>query len=197
MKKIKTAILISGRGSNMKALIEASKDKNFPAQISLVIANKENAKGLEIAQQEGIATEFIDHKKFNSRVEFDREVSATIETHQCELICLAGFMRLLSAEFTEKWTNKAINIHPSLLPDFKGASAAKDAFEAGAKKSGCTVHYLVAEMDAGKIIKQAEVAILPTDTLADLETKILQQEHRIYPEALKTLCEDYKNLCKS
>ena len=190
MKKIKTAILISGRGSNMQSLIEACKNESFPAEISLVISNKENAKGLEVAKNEGITTKFINHKDFSSRVEFDRQVSKEIESHDCEIVCLAGFMRLLSGEFTKKWTGKAINIHPSLLPEFKGGNAVKDAFEAGVKKSGCTVHHLVEDMDAGEIIKQAEVDILDGDSLDDVKARILEQEHKIYPEALKMICVD-------
>ena len=150
---------------------------------------------LEIAQKEGIRTKFIDHKSFSSRKEFDEQMTAEIELSGCEIVCLAGFMRLLSGEFTKKWSGKAINIHPSLLPDFKGANAVRDAFEAGAKKSGCTVHCLVEEMDCGQIIKQAEVEILENDTLNDVKAKILEQEHKIYPEALKEVCEKYILRC--
>lgn len=193
MSKIKTAILISGRGSNMSALIEAAREPSYPAEIALVISNKENAAGIEIARMEGIPTVIIDHKSFNSREKFDQAMDLQIQKAECELVCLAGFMRLLSKEFTEKWSGRAINIHPSLLPAFKGATAIKDAFEAGAKKSGCTVHNLVHEMDAGEIILQAEVDILPDDRLEDVEAKILIQEHKIYPEALKILCQKLKN----
>ncbi len=191
MKKIKTAILISGRGSNMRALIEACKEKAFPAEISLVISNKKDALGLEIAKNEGILTKFIDHKEFSSRIEFDRALSREIEASGCEIVCLAGFMRLLSGEFTRKWAGRAINIHPSLLPEFKGANAVRDAFEAGVEKTGCTVHYLVEEMDSGKIIKQAEVTVFKDDNLEDLKSRILQKEHEIYPLALKEVCDDF------
>lgn len=190
MKKIKTAILISGRGSNMKALIDACKNEDFPAEIALVISNKKDAKGLQIAESDGIKTIFINHKEYDSRVAFDSKISAEIEENGCEIVCLAGFMRLLSAEFTQKWTGKAINIHPSLLPKFKGATAVKDAFEAGEDKSGCSVHYLVEEMDAGQIIAQAEVEIYENDDLGTLEAKILEKEHEIYPKALKILCKE-------
>ena len=190
MKKIKTAILISGRGSNMKALIDACKNEDFPAEIALVISNKKDAKGLQIAAQEGIKTIFINHKEYDSRAGFDSKISEKIEENGCEIVCLAGFMRLLSREFTQKWAGKAINIHPSLLPKFKGATAVKDAFEAKEKKSGCSVHYLVEEMDAGKIIAQAEVDINENDDLATLEARILEKEHEIYPLALKILCEE-------
>lgn len=196
MNKIKTAILISGRGSNMSALIEAAKELDYPAEISLVISNKKDAAGIDVAKNEGIDTKIIEHKNFNSREEFDQALDQAIEEGGCQAVCLAGFMRLLSKEFTEKWSGQAINIHPSLLPEFKGATAVKDAFEAGAKKSGCTVHHLVHEMDAGKIIAQAEVDILQNDQLEDVAAKILIQEHKIYPEALKILCNQLNNAKK-
>ena len=196
MSKIKTAILISGRGSNMSALIEAAKDPDYPAEISLVISNKKDATGIEIAKNEGIDTKIIEHKNFNSREEFDQALDQAIEEANCQAVCLAGFMRLLSKEFTEKWAGQANNIHPSLLPEFKGATAVKDAFEAGAKKSGCTVHHLVHEMDAGEIILQAEVDISQDDELADVEAKILAKEHEIYPKALKILCNQLNNAKK-
>ncbi len=189
MKKIKTAILISGRGSNMENLIKACKDDNFPAEIALVISNKKDAKGLEIAALNGIATKFIDHKNFSSRAEFDAQMSLEIEKHNCQIVCLAGFMRLLSSEFVEKWYNRAINIHPSYLPHFKGADAVGDAIKAGANFSGCTVHLLRSEMDEGPILVQAKVAIEPSDTKESLAAKILKKEHEIYPQALKKLCE--------
>lgn len=188
MTKIKTAVLISGRGSNMQNLIEACKNPDFLAEIVLVISNKKDAKGLEIAENEGIATKFIDHKDFTSRVEFDREISKEIEKAGCQIVCLAGFMRLLSEEFCQKWHDKAINIHPSLLPEFKGADAVGDALKAGAKKTGCTVHYVRHEMDCGPIIEQAAVDVLPSDTKETLAARILEQEHRIYPLALEKVC---------
>lgn len=188
MKKIKTAILISGRGSNMKVLIEACKEGDFPAEIGLVISNKKDAMGLQIAKNEGVETKFIDYKAYDSRAEFDREMTKEIEDAGCEIICLAGFMRLLSGEFTKKWAGRAINIHPSLLPDFKGANAVEDAFNAGVSKAGCTVHYLVEEMDSGEIIEQAAVEVSENDDLESLRAKILEKEHEIYPKALKKLC---------
>jgi len=190
MQKIKVAILISGRGSNMQALIKACENANFPAEIALVISNKQNALGLEFAKSKGIETIFIDHKKFSSRVEFDLAMSTEIAKRNCQLICLAGFMRLLSKEFVEKWSNKIINIHPSLLPQFKGADAVGDAIKAGAKKSGCTVHFVVEEMDAGLIIGQEEVEIFPSDTKEILAERILQKEHQLYAKSLKQVCEN-------
>lgn len=193
MKKIKTAILISGRGSNMKSLIKACEDEKFPAEISLVISNKQDALGLKFAQEQNIATKFIDHRAFSSRKEFDEKISQEIEKHNCEIVCLAGFMRLLSKEFTLKWHNRAINIHPSLLPDFKGANAVRDALAAKATKSGCTTHLVRHEMDSGPIIMQAQVDIFADDNEETLAQKILEQEHKIYPQSLKKLCEMIKN----
>lgn len=195
-KKTKVAILISGRGSNMRALLEACQNKNFPAEIVLVLSNKENAAGLEFAKSQGITTKFIDHKSVSDelspekkREEFDKKVSTEIEKSGAEIICLAGFMRLLSHWFVQRWFNKTINIHPSLLPEFKGADAVGDAIKAGAKKSGCTVHFVREEMDSGPIILQAEVPVLEGDTKEILAARILEQEHKIYPRALKIVCE--------
>ncbi len=188
MKKAKTAILISGRGSNMQALVEACKKEDFPAEVVLVLSNKIDAAGLEFAKKEGIRTVVIDHKNFSSREEFDKKMTEELEKSGAEIICLAGFMRLLSPYFVKHWMGRAINIHPSLLPDFKGADAVGDALKAGAKLSGCTVHFVHEEMDAGPIILQKSVEILPNDTKETLAARILKQEHIIYPEALKILC---------
>ena len=196
-KKIKVAVLISGRGSNMQALVEACEDPQFPAEIVLVLSNKKDALGLEFAKSKNIKTAFIDHKNFSSeanpREAFDRKVSAEIEKSGAEIICLAGFMRLLSGWFAEKWMDRLINIHPSYLPDFKGHDAVGDAIKAGAKFSGCTVHFVWEEMDAGPIIKQARVPVLEGDTKETLAARILKEEHRIYPESLKIVCEKILN----
>ena len=188
MQKIKTAILISGRGSNMKALIKSSLKENYPAQISLVISNKENAAGIDFAKQNNIQTAIINHKDFTSREDFDRQMAKIIDENNCQIICLAGFMRILSGWFVNKYRNHMINIHPSLLPDFKGEKAVADALNAGAKISGCTVHLVTEEMDDGPIIKQAKVEILKDDDVETLAARILKQEHIIYPEALEILC---------
>lgn len=185
MKKIKTAILISGRGSNMQALVSACEDKDFPAEIVLVLSNKKSAAGLEFASQRKIPTAIVEHKNFSTREEFDQEVSKRIERSGAEMICLAGFMRLLSAWFVKRWFNQLINIHPSLLPEFKGADAVGDALKAGAKISGCTVHFVREEMDSGPIILQASVPILEGDNKETLAARILEQEHKIYPKALQ------------
>jgi len=177
----------------MQALVQASYAENFPAEIALIISNKSDAAGLEFAKSEGIQTVFIDHKKFSSRVEFDRALSVEIEKRNCDIICLAGFMRLLSGEFINKWQSRIINIHPSLLPQFKGADAVGDAIKAGAKQSGCTVHFVVEEMDAGPIIMQTAIDILPDDNKEILAARILQEEHKLYPAALALVCRQYAN----
>jgi phosphoribosylglycinamide formyltransferase-1 len=188
MQKIKTAILISGRGSNMKALIEATKDENYPAKIEIVISNKENASGLDFAKENNIKTITINHKECRSRKEFDQRLSQIIDENNCQIICLAGFMRLLTGWFTQKYENKIINIHPSLLPNFKGANAVEDALNAGAKESGCTTHFVTEEMDSGKIIMQEKVVVLEGDNSEILAARILKQEHLIYPASLAKIC---------
>jgi phosphoribosylglycinamide formyltransferase-1 len=192
LSKVKVAILISGRGSNMQKLIEACQDPNFPAEITVVGSNNQNALGLEYAKSKSIKTFVLDHKNFsnyqNSREEFDKALHQEIIKHNVEIICLAGFMRLLSKWFVNKWHNKIINIHPSLLPDFKGANAVEDALKAGAKISGCTTHFVSLEMDAGPIIMQSQVLIDKNDDKDILSQKILAKEHEIYPLTLKKVC---------
>ena len=192
LNKVKVAILISGRGSNMQKLIEACEDPNFPAEIIVVGSNNFNALGLEYAKSKSIKTFVLDHKNFsnyqNSREEFDKALHQEIIKHNVEIICLAGFMRLLSKWFVDKWHNKIINIHPSLLPDFKGANAVEDALKAGVKISGCTTHFVSLEMDAGPIIMQSQVLIDKNDDKDILSQKILAKEHEIYPLTLKKVC---------
>ena len=192
LKKVKVAILISGRGSNMQKLIEACEDPNFPAEIIVVGSNNQNALGLEYAKSKSIKTFVLDHKNFsnyqNSREEFDKALHQEIIKHNVEIICLAGFMRLLSKWFVDKWHNKIINIHPSLLPDFKGANAVEDALKAGVKISGCTTHFVSLEMDAGPIIMQSQVLIDKNDDKDILSQKILAKEHEIYPLTLMKIC---------
>ena len=173
----------------MQALVKACENVDFPAQVVLVLANKIDAEGLKFAAEKNIKTAFVNHREFSSREDFDKKVSEEIEKSGAEIICLAGFMRLLSGWFVKRWFDKLINIHPSLLPEFKGADAVGDAIKAGAKISGCTVHFVREEMDCGPIINQASVEVLPTDTKEILAAKILQKEHQIYPQALKILCE--------
>lgn len=192
-EKIRTAIFISGRGSNMQALINACKEEeNFPAEISLVIANK-NAIGLHFAESQSIKTKIISHEIFKNRLDFEQEIHQELVKNNIQLICLAGFMRILSPWFVEKWEKRIINIHPSLLPKFKGAHAVRDAILAKAKKTGCTTHFVTAEVDSGLIIKQSEVAILNTDTEESLAERILIQEHLIYTETLKIVAENIIN----
>ena len=192
LNKVKVAILISGRGSNMQKLIEACEDPNFPAEIIVVGSNNFNALGLEYAKSKSIKTFVLDHKNFsnyqNSREEFDKALHQEISKHNVKIICLAGFMRLLSKWFVDKWHNKIINIHPSLLPDFKGANAVEDALKAGVKISGCTTHFVSLEMDAGPIIMQSQVLIDKNDDKDILSQKILAKEHEIYPLTLKKVC---------
>ena len=191
-RKVRVAILISGRGSNMQKLIEACENPNFPAEIIVVGSNKEKALGLEYAKSKSINTFVIDNKNFakfqNPREEFDKALHQEILKYDVEIICLAGFMRILSEWFVDQWHNKIINIHPSLLPDFKGANAVEDALKAQAKISGCTTHFVSFEMDAGPIIMQSEVLVDKNDNLETLSQKILLKEHEIYPLTLKKIC---------
>jgi phosphoribosylglycinamide formyltransferase-1 len=185
LKKMRVAILISGRGSNMQALVKAAQSPNYPAEIALVISNRPNAKGLEFAKENNIQALVIDHKTFESRDEFDKALDATLTEADIELICNAGFMRLLGKDFVEKWRNKQLNIHPSLLPSFKGLNTHERALASDVKIAGCTVHFVRFEMDEGPIIAQAAVPVLPEDTPDTLAKRILKAEHEIYPEALR------------
>jgi len=188
-RKLKLAILISGSGSNLQSIIDNCNEEKFPAEILLVISNKADAYGLERATKAGIRNIVINHKDFSSREDFDTELDKAIIESGADFVCLAGFMRLLTADFTKKWEGKMINIHPSLLPDFKGANAHRDVIKAGVKKSGCTVHYVTPEMDAGPIILQKEVDVLENDTEETLAKRVLEAEHICYPEAIKKICE--------
>ncbi len=191
MARLRVAVLISGRGSNMAALIEAAKDKSFPAEIVLVLSNRPDAAGLNAARAAGIATAVVDHKAYGKdRTAFDNAMQTVLDEHRIELVCLAGFMRLLTAPFVERWQGRMINIHPALLPAFKGLDTHKRAIEAGAKVHGATVHFVVPEMDAGPIIMQGAVAVHSNDTESSLAARVLTQvEHRIYPLALKLIAE--------
>jgi phosphoribosylglycinamide formyltransferase-1 len=190
MSRKRAAVLISGRGSNMAALIEAAKAKDYPAEIALVVSNKPDAGGLATARAEGITTEVVDHTAFGKdRAAFERALQTVLEKHRIELVCLAGFMRLLTPWLVGKWQNRMLNIHPALLPAFKGLDTHKRALEAGAKMHGATVHFVVPEMDAGPIIVQAAVAVRADDTEETLATRVIKVEHRIYPQALKLVAE--------
>lgn len=192
--KKRTAILISGRGTNMAALIEAAWAPDFPAKIVLVFSNVETAPGLKTAQAAGIRTQALSHKQFASREDFDAAIDEALEALEVDLICEAGFMRIHSDGFVQKWEGKMINIHPSLLPSFKGLKVHEQAIEAGVRISGCTVHFMTPALDGGPIIAQAAVPVMLNDTPETLAARILIEEHRIYPEALKMVAEGHVKL---
>ena len=188
-RKLKAGVLISGRGSNLQALIKACRGADFPAEIVLVISNVADAGGLKYAADAGIACKTISHKSFPSREAFDAVVDAALQDAGVELICEAGFMRIHSETFVRKWLGRIINIHPSLLPAFKGTHVHEQVIAAGAKVSGCTVHYVIPELDAGPIIAQSEVPVLPGDTPEILAARVLEAEHKTYPLAVKWIAE--------
>jgi phosphoribosylglycinamide formyltransferase-1 len=180
----RVAVLISGRGSNMASLIEAARRPDYPAEIALVASNRPDAGGLAHAEAAGIATAIVDHKAFPDRAAFEDALDGVLRRHGAELIALAGFMRVFTAGFVERWTGRMLNIHPSLLPLFKGLHTHRQALEAGVLVHGCTVHFVVPELDSGPIVAQAAVPVLPGDTENTLAARILKQEHVIYPRAL-------------
>ena len=185
--RIKIGILISGNGTNLQAIIDASQKNSFPAEIAIVISNNPSDYGLKRAIYEDIPIKVIDHKLFDQREDFDTAVNSELRKADCELVCLAGFMRILSEQFINDWPMKIINIHPSLLPSFKGRNVQKQAIDAGVRIAGCTVHFVISELDAGPIIAQAAVPVLKQDTPASLSARILQQENHIYPLALELI----------
>jgi len=190
MSRKRVAVLISGRGSNMAALIEAAKAKDYPAEIALVMSNRPEAGGLLVARAAGIATETVDHTKFSGdRNRFEHEIQSLLEKYRIEIICLAGFMRLLTANFLERWQWRILNIHPALLPDFKGLDTHKRVIDAGVKIHGATVHFVVPELDSGPIIAQGAINVRPGDSEEALAVRVLKVEHRIYPLALKLVAE--------
>lgn len=189
MTKKRVAILISGRGSNMRALIEAANAPDYPAQIVLVLSNIADAGGLKFARERGIPTEVVDYKRYPSREAFDRAMDEKLAAASVELVALAGFMRLLSKEFVKKWPGRMINIHPSLLPAYKGLHTHRRAIEAGETFAGCTVHFVTPELDDGPTILQAKVPVLPGDSEETLAARVLVEEHKIYPEALRLVAE--------
>ena len=186
--KRRVGILISGRGSNMAALIQAAANEDYPAEIALVVSNRADAPGLEKARQAGVKTLLIESKPFGKdRAAFEAALQAALEAHGIELICLAGFMRLFTAAFVGRWHGRMLNIHPSLLPCFPGLDPHGQALRAGVKISGATVHFVIAETDAGPILMQGAVAVSDHDTTDTLSERILEVEHRIYPDALRLL----------
>jgi len=188
-KKVRTAVLISGRGSNLAALIQACREPNFPAEIALVISNVETAEGLTVAAAADVPAKTISHKAFATREDFDGAIDAALAEADIALICEAGFMRIHSDGFVRKWQGRMLNIHPSLLPAFKGIRVHQQAIDAGVRVSGCTVHFVVPELDSGPIISQAAVPVYPDDTAATLQARVLAEEHKLYPVALKLVAE--------
>lgn len=183
--RVKIAIFISGRGSNMVSLLKACASPDFPALPTIIISNTADAQGLKAAQQAGIATAVLVRNDYASRDAYDAALNETLNTAQVELVCLAGFMQILSQEFVKTWRNRMINIHPSLLPAFKGLNTHQRVLERGVKFTGCTVHYVRYEMDTGPIIAQTVVPVLDDDTPETLAARVLEAEHKIYPHALK------------
>jgi phosphoribosylglycinamide formyltransferase-1 len=186
----RTAVLISGRGTNLQALIDAAAARDFPAEIVCVISNVADAPGLARAADAGIPTATISHREHASREDFDAAMEEVLRAHATELICLAGFMRILSDGFVRRWLGRIVNIHPSLLPAFKGLHVHRQALDAGVRISGCTVHFVVPELDSGPIIAQAAVPVLDDDDEKALAARTLAAEHRLYPLALRLLAED-------
>lgn len=184
MARRPTAVLISGRGSNMNALAAAAMAPDYPAELSLVLSNRPDAAGLVWAREMGIPIDVVDHKAFADKAAFENALTARLDRAGVELICLAGFMRLLSEDFVDRWQDRLINIHPSLLPAFTGLNTHARALDAGVKLHGCTVHYVRAAMDNGPIIGQAAVPVLPDDTPETLGARVLTAEHELYPRAL-------------
>jgi phosphoribosylglycinamide formyltransferase 1 len=183
--KKKTAVVISGRGSNLAALIAAAKDARYPAEIALVASDNPDAPGLAFAREAGLATTPLDRREFATKAAFEAKLNAALRGAGIELICLAGFMRLLSAGFVEAWRDRILNIHPSLLPLFPGLDTHARALAAGVRLHGATVHFVRAEMDTGPIVAQGAVPVLPSDTPETLAARVLEIEHRLYPLALK------------
>lgn len=189
MTRLKLAILISGRGSNMEAILEAARDPAYPAQPVLVLSNRPDAKGLETATAAGIATAAIDHKTYGKdREAFERAMHEQLTETGVEIIALAGFMRVLTPWFVNKWQGRMVNIHPSLLPKYKGLDTHQRALDAGDTEAGCTVHWVSPGVDDGEIIQQASLPILPGDTADSLAARLLPVEHQLYPEALAKAC---------
>jgi len=186
--KRRVAILISGRGSNMAALIAAAKAADYPAEIVVVISNRADAAGLDRARDAGVVTVVVESKPFGKdRAGFEVVLQRTLDEHRVELICLGGFMRLFTAEFVQRWYGRMLNIHPSLLPSFPGLDPHGQALKAGVKLSGATVHFVIPETDAGPIVMQGAVTVADDDTPETLAARVIKVEHRIYPDALRLL----------
>lgn len=189
MARLKVGVLISGRGSNLQALIDACAAPDFPAEIVLVISNKAGARGLERAQRAGIPTEVIPHTAFDEREGFDAALDEALNRAGVGLVCMAGFMRLLSEWFAERWRDRVLNVHPSLLPSFRGLNVHERIIEAGVRFAGCTVHFVRPAVDEGPIVIQAAVPVLSDDDPESLAARVLEAEHRIFPAALRMVAE--------
>ncbi len=188
--RTRVAVLISGRGSNLASLLEAARDPGYPADIVLTVASRADAPGLDHAERAGIATGVVAFGRGRARAEAEADLEATLRSHDVAFICLAGFMHVLSEDFVRRWEGRMLNIHPSLLPSFKGLDTHRRALAAGAAIHGCTVHFVNAEVDAGAIVAQAAVPILADDTEDTLAARVLAQEHRLYPIALAAVLRD-------
>ena len=184
MIKKRVGILISGRGSNMRAIVEVARDPSYPCEIVCVVSNRPDAGGLEYARSQNITAQAIDHKSYKSREEFDSALNDYLQSQNLDIIVCAGFMRIMTSVLIAPWEGRMINIHPSLLPLYKGLHTHQRAIAAGDKKHGCTVHYVTAELDDGPIIAQARVPIFKGDTPDDLAARVLIEEHKLYPTAL-------------
>ena len=189
MARLRVAALISGRGSNLEALADACNSPDYPAEIALVVSNNRDAAGLDRAARRGIARCVVDHREFADKSSFEAALTAALEAAGAELVCLAGFMRLLSTPFVERWRDRLINIHPSLLPAFRGLHTHEQALATGVRIAGCTVHFVRADMDAGPIIVQAAVPVASGDSAESLAERVLAAEHRCYPLAVRWIAE--------
>ncbi len=188
-KKQRVAVLISGNGSNLQALITTCKNNDYPAEIALVISNIPNVKGLQRAIEADIPALTIPHSKYNNRADFESTLNDALTRYEIDIICLAGFMRILGKEFVQKWSGRILNIHPSILPKYKGLNTHERALNNGEKEAGCTVHHVVAELDAGPNIIQAIIPIYSNDTAQTLKLRVQTQEHIIYPIALNIIAQ--------
>ncbi len=189
MSRKRVGVLISGRGSNLAALIAAARQPDYPADIVLVASNRSDAAGLARAAEAGIATAAVDHKAFADRRAFEEELDRTLQAARIDILCLAGFMRVFTDWFVARWAGRMLNIHPSLLPAFRGTDTHRQALAAGVLIHGCTMHFVTLDLDAGPIIAQAAVRVLPGDTEETLAARVLAEEHRLYPLALRLVCE--------
>lgn len=193
MARKKLAVLISGRGSNLQSLLDAAARADYPCEVALVVSNRPDAAGLERAERAGVAHLTLDHRKFGKdetgRLAFEATLTEALEAAGAEIVCLAGFMRIVTESFVDRWRGRLINIHPSLLPAFKGLDVHQRMIEAGVRIAGCTVHFVSAEMDGGPIIGQAAVPVLPGDDADALAARILAEEHRLYPACVRLVAE--------